>query len=133
MPDALKEMLGPDAPDVSIEAVGFHYTKSWLHKIEMSLMMETDPSEILNEIIFCTRKARARLLWHLIIVKRRLSDLGPDPSSTALGRSWTPQARSMPPCEWLTGTKCVPSTLHEPAWCYGSPRLLWLYCVLCLG
>ncbi len=59
MPDALKEMLGPDAPDVSIEAVGFHYTKTWLHKIEMSLMLETDPSEILNEIIYCTRKVRA--------------------------------------------------------------------------
>ncbi len=49
-------MLGPDAPDVSIEAVGFHYCKSWVHKLEMATMMETDTSEILNEIIFCTRK-----------------------------------------------------------------------------
>lgn len=57
VPDALKEMLGPDAPDVCIEAVGFHYMKSWLHKIENALMMETDTSEILNELIFCCRKA----------------------------------------------------------------------------
>ncbi len=56
VPEALKEMLGDDAPDVSIEAVGFHYTKTWVHRIEMTLMLETDPSEILNEIIFCTRK-----------------------------------------------------------------------------
>jgi hypothetical protein len=25
------------APDVVIEAVGFHYTKSWLHAIEVNL------------------------------------------------------------------------------------------------
>jgi hypothetical protein len=59
VPDALKELLGPDAPDVSIEAVGFHYCQSWLHKVEMTLLMETDPSEILNEIIYCTRKVWA--------------------------------------------------------------------------
>ena len=57
VPDALKEMLGSDAPDVCIEAVGFHYMNSWLHKIESALMMETDTSEILNELIFCCRKA----------------------------------------------------------------------------
>ncbi|CAL5229597.1 g12955 [Coccomyxa viridis] len=49
-------MLGPDAPDVCIEAVGFHYMNSWLHKIESALMLETDTSEILNELIFCCRK-----------------------------------------------------------------------------
>ena len=56
VPDALKEMLGPDAPDVCIEAVGFHYIKSWLHKVENALLMETDTSEILNELIYCCRK-----------------------------------------------------------------------------
>ncbi len=61
VPDALKEMLGPDAPDVCIEAVGFHYMQSWLHKIENALMMETDTSEILNELIFCCRKASSFL------------------------------------------------------------------------
>lgn len=57
VPDGLKEMLGPDAPDVCIEAVGFHYMNSWLHKIESALMLETDTSEILNELIYCCRKA----------------------------------------------------------------------------
>ncbi|EIE21552.1 GroES-like protein [Coccomyxa subellipsoidea C-169] len=56
VPEALKEMMGPYAPDVSIEAVGIHYCKSWVHKFEMATMLETDPSETLNEIIFCTRK-----------------------------------------------------------------------------
>ncbi|BDA44776.1 Uncharacterized zinc-type alcohol dehydrogenase-like protein [Coccomyxa sp. Obi] len=56
VPEALKQILGPDAPDVSIEAVGFHYCKSWVHKFEMATMLETDPSEVLNEIIYCTRK-----------------------------------------------------------------------------
>ena len=57
VPEGLKEMLGPDAPDVCIEAVGFHYMSSWLHKIESALMLETDTSEILNELIYCCRKA----------------------------------------------------------------------------
>ena len=56
VPDALKEMLGPDAPDVCIEAVGFHYMNSWLHKVENALLLETDTSEILNELIYCCRK-----------------------------------------------------------------------------
>lgn len=61
VPDALKELMGPTAPDVSIEAVGFHYCKSWVHKFEMAAMLETDPSEILNEIIYCTRKVSCTL------------------------------------------------------------------------
>ncbi|KAK9840659.1 hypothetical protein WJX81_007805 [Elliptochloris bilobata] len=44
-------------PDVGIEAVGQHYAHSLTHKIEMKLHLETDPSEVLNEIIYCTRKA----------------------------------------------------------------------------
>ncbi len=51
-------MLGPDAPDVCIEAVGFHYMSSWLHRIESALMLETDTSEILNELIYCCRKVK---------------------------------------------------------------------------
>jgi threonine dehydrogenase-like Zn-dependent dehydrogenase len=54
---ALMEMVGPNGVDVGIEAVGFHYAKSWTHTIETSLMMETDPADILNEIITCVRKA----------------------------------------------------------------------------
>jgi threonine dehydrogenase-like Zn-dependent dehydrogenase len=53
--DALHEMV-PNGPDCSIEAVGFHYAHSLTHKVEMKVMMETDPSEILNEIIYATRK-----------------------------------------------------------------------------
>eukprot|EP00897_Mesotaenium_endlicherianum_P008671 jgi/Mesen1/7832/ME000417S07141 len=55
--DQLKEVAGPHGVDVGIEAVGFHYAKSITHKVEMAIMAETDPSEILNEIITCTRKA----------------------------------------------------------------------------
>jgi hypothetical protein len=33
-----------------------HSHQLWLLQIEMKLMMETDPSEILNEIIYATRK-----------------------------------------------------------------------------
>ncbi|PSC68261.1 Sorbitol dehydrogenase [Micractinium conductrix] len=36
--------------------VGFHYTNSWLHWFETALKLETDPSEILNELIQCCRK-----------------------------------------------------------------------------
>jgi threonine dehydrogenase-like Zn-dependent dehydrogenase len=53
--DALHDMV-PNGPDCSIEAVGFHYAHSIAHKIEMKLMMETDPAEIINEIIYATRK-----------------------------------------------------------------------------
>jgi threonine dehydrogenase-like Zn-dependent dehydrogenase len=54
--ETLKEMTGGHGPDVAIEAVGFHYCKSWTHAIEMTLMMETDPSEMLNEMIVSVRK-----------------------------------------------------------------------------
>jgi threonine dehydrogenase-like Zn-dependent dehydrogenase len=53
--DALTEMTG-DGPDVGIEAVGFHYTKELSSKIQMGLKLETDPSDMLNEIIYCVRK-----------------------------------------------------------------------------
>jgi hypothetical protein len=46
----------PLGPDVGIEAVGFHYCKSWTHTIQMTLMLETDPSEMLNEIFVSVRK-----------------------------------------------------------------------------
>jgi hypothetical protein len=47
----LKKQSGGHGPDVCIEAVGFHYAKSWLHRAEMTLMMETDPADVLNEMI----------------------------------------------------------------------------------
>ncbi|GAQ85860.1 Sorbitol dehydrogenase [Klebsormidium nitens] len=54
--ETLKEMTGGHGPDVAIEAVGFHYCKSWTHAIETALMLETDPSEMLNEMIVSVRK-----------------------------------------------------------------------------
>jgi len=60
--DALHDMFQDEqgryvGVDVAIEAVGFHYANSWLHKIEMALKMENDPSETLNELIYAVRKA----------------------------------------------------------------------------
>jgi threonine dehydrogenase-like Zn-dependent dehydrogenase len=59
--DALHEMFQSQdghyiGPDVCIEAVGFHYANSWLHWAEMTLKLETDPSEILNQLIAVCRK-----------------------------------------------------------------------------
>jgi threonine dehydrogenase-like Zn-dependent dehydrogenase len=53
--DQLKKLV-PNGPDCVIEAVGFHYSSSLLHTIEMKLMMETDPSAIINELIYAVRK-----------------------------------------------------------------------------
>jgi hypothetical protein len=48
--------LGINGLDAGIEAVGFHYPKTLAHKIEMAIKVETDPSDILNEIIMAVRK-----------------------------------------------------------------------------
>lgn len=46
--DALHQMFKDETgryigPDVGIEAAGFHYTKSWLHWLEMATKVENDP------------------------------------------------------------------------------------------
>jgi threonine dehydrogenase-like Zn-dependent dehydrogenase len=46
----------PGGVDVSIECAAGEYAKGWLHYFEMALGMETDTSEILNEMITSTRK-----------------------------------------------------------------------------
>jgi hypothetical protein len=46
----------PGGPDVGIEAVGFHYASSLLHKVQMATLLETDTPEILNQIITAVRK-----------------------------------------------------------------------------
>jgi threonine dehydrogenase-like Zn-dependent dehydrogenase len=46
----------PHGPDVCIEAVGFHYASTLLHKAEMSLGLETDPADVMNEIFTTVRK-----------------------------------------------------------------------------
>ena len=51
----LKKMY-EGGPNKSIEAVGFHYAKSMMHRFEMATGLETDPSDIVNEMINSTRK-----------------------------------------------------------------------------
>ncbi|KAJ3284826.1 hypothetical protein HK104_009760 [Borealophlyctis nickersoniae] len=53
--DQLRRLI-PEGPDVGIECVGVHYTKSILHKVELAVMLETDPCDVLNEMIKCVRK-----------------------------------------------------------------------------
>ncbi len=51
----LKELV-PNGPDVCIEAVGFHYAKSLMSKVEMAVGLQTDPADIINELIVSCRK-----------------------------------------------------------------------------
>jgi threonine dehydrogenase-like Zn-dependent dehydrogenase len=46
----LKEMA-PRGPDVALECVAGEYAKGWAHYFELMLGMETDTSEIANEMI----------------------------------------------------------------------------------
>jgi len=46
----LKEMVH-GGPDVALECVAGEYAKGWAHYFEMMLGMETDTSEIVNEMI----------------------------------------------------------------------------------
>jgi hypothetical protein len=52
--------IWPRGPDVGIEAVGCHYHSSLLSKAETAVGLETDPSEMLDEMIYSVRKASAR-------------------------------------------------------------------------
>lgn len=46
----------PEGVDCALEAAGFDYAKSTLHKVEVFLNLETDAGDILSEMIYCTRK-----------------------------------------------------------------------------
>ncbi|KAH8547475.1 chaperonin 10-like protein [Umbelopsis sp. PMI_123] len=48
--------LVPAGLDRAIDCAGFRYAKSMIHKIERSLGMETDTSEVLNEMVRATKK-----------------------------------------------------------------------------
>jgi len=49
--------LVPEGLDVAIDCTsGFREPKSWTHKIQRTLMMETDSPEILNQMLICVRK-----------------------------------------------------------------------------
>jgi len=48
--------LVPGGPDVAIDAVGFRFPKSLLHKLERMVKLETDSPEVLKEAILTVRK-----------------------------------------------------------------------------
>ena len=50
-----RERLGRRGPDVSIECAAGEYAKGWTHYFEMLVGLETDTSEIVNEMITSTR------------------------------------------------------------------------------
>lgn len=51
----LKEMVDGLGPNVALECVAGEYPKSWAHTIELAAGLETDTSEILNEMIESVR------------------------------------------------------------------------------
>jgi threonine dehydrogenase-like Zn-dependent dehydrogenase len=51
----IHEMV-PGGVDVAIECAAGEYAKGWAHYFEMAVGLETDTSEILNEMITSTRK-----------------------------------------------------------------------------
>jgi len=51
------KQLCPGGPDCGIEAAGFEYAKSLTHKAERAVGLETDTSDIINEMIYTVRKA----------------------------------------------------------------------------
>ncbi|PCC69371.1 Threonine dehydrogenase [Nannocystis exedens] len=52
----LRELTRGRGPDVAIEAVGFRYPKTLLHKVERALKLETDAIDTLTEAIRSLRK-----------------------------------------------------------------------------
>lgn len=50
----LKELV-PRGPDVALECVAGEFAKGWTHYFQMALGMETDTSEIVNEMITSVR------------------------------------------------------------------------------
>lgn len=50
------EEIVPGGLDRSIDCAGFRYAKSMLHKVERAVGLETDTSEVLNEMIRATKK-----------------------------------------------------------------------------
>jgi len=51
----LKEIVDGRGPDVALECVAGEYAKGWAHYFEIMLGMETDTSEIVNEMITSVR------------------------------------------------------------------------------
>lgn len=51
----LKKMCDNRGPDVAIECAAGEYAKGWAHTIEMAVGLETDTSELVNEMITSVR------------------------------------------------------------------------------
>jgi threonine dehydrogenase-like Zn-dependent dehydrogenase len=51
----LKEMVDGRGPDVALECAAGEYAKGWAHYFELMLGMETDTSELINEMITSVR------------------------------------------------------------------------------
>jgi threonine dehydrogenase-like Zn-dependent dehydrogenase len=51
----LKKMVDGRGPDVALECVAGEYAKGWAHYFEILLGLETDTSEIVNEMITSVR------------------------------------------------------------------------------
>jgi threonine dehydrogenase-like Zn-dependent dehydrogenase len=51
----LKKMVDDRGPDVAIDCVAGEYPKGWTHKVELAAGLETDTSEIVNEMIESVR------------------------------------------------------------------------------
>ncbi|PVH94740.1 GroES-like protein [Periconia macrospinosa] len=51
----LKAMCNNRGPDIALECAAGEYAKSWGHTIEMALGLETDTSELVNEMITSVR------------------------------------------------------------------------------
>jgi len=54
-PKQLKSIC-PQGPDVAIETAGMHYTTSIVSTVQLAVGLQTDPSDILNEMITSVRK-----------------------------------------------------------------------------
>ncbi|OAA52948.1 S-(hydroxymethyl)glutathione dehydrogenase [Cordyceps fumosorosea ARSEF 2679] len=51
----LKELCRGRGPDVALECAAGEYAKGWLHRLEMTVGLETDTSELVNEMIESVR------------------------------------------------------------------------------
>ncbi|ATY67142.1 S-(hydroxymethyl)glutathione dehydrogenase [Cordyceps militaris] len=77
----LKELCDGRGPDVALECAAGEYAKSWLHWLEMTTGLETDTSELINEMIESVRSfGRCGVTgiytgfvsrWHIPSFKRR--------------------------------------------------------------
>ena len=50
------QQLAPEGFDVCIDCAGFRYAKTFVHKMERALHLETDQSTVLNEMIYQCKK-----------------------------------------------------------------------------